>query len=56
MLPELEATVMGEMLVGIPSRDPSAISALAWDDVSTGWSNSFDFWGGGIGMTTGVGS
>ena len=29
MLLGLEATVMGEMLVGIPSRDASAISLLA---------------------------
>ena len=27
-LPDLEATAMGEMLVGIPSREASAISAL----------------------------
>ena len=35
MLLDLDATVMGEMLVGIPSRDPSTTSVLAWDDVST---------------------
>ena len=52
---DLEAAAMGEMLVGIPSRDPSAISVLAWDDVSTSWSNSFDFWGKGTGMITGAG-
>ena len=28
MLLGLEATVIGEMLVGIPSRDPSTISVL----------------------------
>ena len=55
MLPDLEAAAMGEMPVGIPSRDASAISVHTWDDVSTGWSNSFDFWGRGIGMTTWVG-
>ena len=32
----LEAMVMGEMLVGIPSKDASAIPVLTWDDVSTG--------------------
>ena len=55
MVSGLEAMAMGEMLVGIPSRDASAISALTWDDVSTGWSSSFDFWGRGIGMTIGLG-
>ena len=50
----LEAMGMGDMLVGIPSRDASAISVLTWDDVSTGWSSSFDSWGRGIRTTTGL--
>ena len=50
-----EATAIGEMLVGIPSREASATSALTWDEVSTRWSSSSDFWGGGIGMITGLG-
>ena len=36
MLPDLVVTAMGEMVVGILSRDASAISALTWDEVSTG--------------------
>ena len=55
MLPDLQVMAMGEMLVGIPSRDASAISVLAWDEVSTGWSSSFGLWGGGVRMTTGFG-
>ena len=52
-LSDLEVTAMGEMLVGIPSRDASAISALTWDKVSTSWSSSFGWWEGGIRMTVG---
>ena len=51
-LSDLEVTAMGEMLVEIPSRDASAIPALTWDEVSTGWSSSFGGWEGGIRMTT----
>ena len=40
MLLDLVITAMGEMVVGTPSRDASAISAssevLTWDEVSTG--------------------
>ena len=40
MLPDLVVAAMGEMVVGTPSRDASAISAsswaLAWDEVSIG--------------------
>ena len=35
MLPDLVVMAMGEMVVGIPSIDASAISALTWDEVST---------------------
>ena len=35
MLLGVEVVAMGEMLVGIPSRDASTISALASDEVST---------------------
>ena len=39
MLLDLEAMAMGEMVVGTPSTDASAISAsskaLTWDEVST---------------------
>ena len=41
MLLDLVVTAMGEMMVGTPSRDASAILAsskvLTWDEVSTGW-------------------
>ena len=55
MLPDLEVVAMGEMLVGIPSRDASAILALACDEVSTSWRSSFGLWGGGVRTTTGFG-
>ena len=51
-LSDLEVAAMGEMLVGIPSRNASAISALNWDEVSTSWSSSFGWWEGGIRTTT----
>ena len=44
MLSDLEVIAMGEMLVGIPSRDVSAISMLTWDEISTSWSSSFGWW------------
>ena len=52
-LSDLEVTAMGEVLVGIPSMDASAISALTWDEVSTSWSSSFGWWEGGIRTTMG---
>ena len=36
MLLILETVAIGEMLVGMSSREASATSALAWDEVSTG--------------------
>ena len=48
---------MGEMVVGISSREASAISvssgALTWDDVSTGPERDLSLWGGGVSTTTG---
>ena len=38
----------GEMLVGMPSREASASSTLAWDDMSMGGSETSDFPGGDI--------
>ena len=59
MLLDLVVMAMGEMVVGTPSRDASAIStssrALTWDEVSTGLGSSFSLWGGGVSMTTGFG-
>ena len=56
---DLIVAAMGEMVVGIPSRDASAILAsswaLTWDEVSTGWGSSFGLWGGGVRTTTGFG-
>ena len=42
------------MLVGIPSREPSASSMLAWDDVSTGGTVTSNFWGGDMVATASV--
>ena len=60
MLLDLVVMAMGEMMVGTPSRDASAIltssMALTWDEVSTGLESSFGLWGGGVSMTTGFGS
>ena len=39
----LYAAAMGEMLVEMPSREASASSMLALDDVSTGGSETSDF-------------
>ena len=59
MLLDLVVAVRGEMVVGTPSRDASAIStssrAFTWDEVSTGLGSSFSLWGGGVSMTTGFG-
>ena len=59
MFLDLVVTTMGEMVVGTPSRDASAIStsfrALIWDEVSTGLESSCSLWGGGVSMTTGFG-
>ena len=46
--PLLYAAAIGEMLVGTSSREASASSMVAWDDVSTGGSEAPDFWGGDI--------
>ena len=56
MLLDLEVVAMGEMLLGIPSKDASAISALTWDEVSTDWCSSFGLWGGGVRTTIGFAS
>ena len=40
---------------GDPPREASATSALTWNEVSTGWSSSSDFWDGGTGTITGLG-
>ena len=59
MLLDPVVTAMGEMVVGIPSRDASTISTssrvLTWDKVSTSLMSSFGSWGGGVSMTTGFG-
>ena len=56
MLLDLVVAAMGEMVVGTPSIDASAIStsskALTWDEVSTSLGSSFGLWGGGVSMTT----
>ena len=44
----LYVVAMGEMLAGMPSRETSASSTLAWDDVPTGGSETSDFQGGDI--------
>ena len=36
MLLVMEMAAIGEMLVGMSSREASAASALAWEEVSTG--------------------
>ena len=50
----LGASAMGEMIVGISSREASAISAssgaLTWDDVSTSPEISLSLWDGGVSM------
>ena len=51
----LEMAAIGEMLVGMSSREASVASALAWDEVSTGQSGPSGFWGGVMGTTAGVG-
>ena len=57
MLLDLVVIAMGEMVVGTPSRDASAISisskVLTWDEVSTGLRSSFGLWGRGVSTTTG---
>ena len=59
MLLDLEATAMGEMVVGTYPNKASTILtsswALTWDEVSTGLGRSFHLWGGGESMTTGFG-
>ena len=49
----LYAVAMGEMLVGMPSREASSSSTLDLDDVSMGGSETSDFWGGDV-VTTAV--
>ena len=51
----LETTAIGEMLVGMSSREASASSMLAWDEVSTAWSGPSGFWGGVMRTTAVVG-
>ena len=45
-LPLLETAAIGEKLVGMSSREVSASSTLAWDEVLTAWSGPSGFWGG----------
>ena len=56
MLLDLVVTPMGEIVVGTPSRDASAIStsskALTLDEVSTSLGSSFSLWGGGVSTST----
>ena len=56
---DLGVTAMGEMVVGTPSREASAISTssrvLTWDEVSTSLERSLSLWGGGLSVTTGFG-
>ena len=54
-LPDVVVMAMGEMVVGIPPRDSSAMLALTWDEVSSDWRSSFGLWGGGVRTTTGFG-
>ena len=54
-LPVLETAAIGEMLMGMSSREASAVLVLAWDEVSTGWGGPSGFWGGVVGTATGVG-
>ena len=54
-LPVLEMAAIGEMLVGMSSREASATSVLTWDEVSAGQSGPSGLWGGVMGTTTGVG-
>ena len=42
----LQAVAIGEMLVGRPSREASASSILAREEVSTSRGEASDFWGG----------
>ena len=53
MLLLLEMAAIGEILVGMSSREASASSTLTWDEVSTAWSGSSGF-EGGVMRTTAV--
>ena len=54
MLPVLEMAAIGEMLVGMSSREASTTLALACDEVSTVWYGPSGFWDGVMGTATGV--
>ena len=43
---------MGEMLAGIPSREASVSSILAWKEVSTGRGGASDLWDGDMTAST----
>ena len=47
----LEMAAIGEMLVGMSSKEASTSSMLAWEEVSTGWSGPSCF-GGGVMRTS----
>ena len=51
-LPLLYSAAVREMLVGTSSREASASSMLAWDEVLMGQSETSDFWGGNTMTTT----
>ena len=59
MLLDLVVMAMGEVVVGTPSRDASAIltslRVFTWDEVSTSLGSSFALWDRGVSMTTGFG-
>ena len=46
MLPVLETAAIGEMLVGMSSREASASSMLTLEEVSTGQNRPSGFWDG----------
>ena len=37
----LQMAAIGDMLAGMPSREPSASSMLAWDDAINWWNCNF---------------
>ena len=51
MLLLLETAAIGEMLVGVSSREASTSSMLAWDEVLTALSGLSGFWGGVVRTT-----
>ena len=48
----LYVAAMAETLAGIPSREASASSILAWEEVSTGRGGTSDLWDGDVTTST----